>query len=741
MKKSKNNYYIILIFFVVSFLALGGYLLFKPNAKVPTFEIETQIIEAGTYDSLEIFITNIAEENDDELTYSEPGNLMDFDTPGEYEVTIRLEDESGNFSEETVTITVKDTTGPSFTIADQEIEIGQSDIDWSTYIASETDNSDGVLTKAEIVDNVDYDLLGIYTVTVKLTDESLNETMKVFNVEVVEDITPPTFDTIDEQAIETGTANIDWGTYITNAVDNRGGLVTKIEVEDNVDYNTVGVYTVIVKAVDESLNETTQTFNVVVEDPIVEPMFNPFANPDYDISTLSDGWNFIDINPLDLMTFLTYDLDTRVSSSRILDNSNNMYSSDQYRYIPSLHGMYLVKNMDINNNLYGMADPNFEIIVPIMYDAVQPFVNGYTNISLDGLSATIDLEGNIIHDWQPNLIFPAIEKDIWLIVEDFVHNQPIGELISYFIDIDGNKISEDFILQFVNSSISPTNIYEMGFDYNQFERPFTMNSITVKVDGFVGVYDFSGQKIIDTINWNVVYHEEEDIYYRRYYEIPGDIYSNKMEFVDSNGDFLFDFSPFSYQDPRGEFYDGLLSIPINNTNSLLINTSGEIIYESPDITILYNDVYIAYNDAYDMALKNVDGEMLSDDYYDRITWYYNSPFIVTHFDGTLQFMDSTGELLYDAYTYLSPYDGNYAIYSIDGFTYVMDRNGITTHTIGASGPIDILDDVALLRRNLFNNDGEPLYELVHEAYADYMTYGLLFGDFSVYLMTGYLPGN
>lgn len=751
MKKIKENFHVILIGFVIlviAVVALIVYLLSNPKETTLTFEIEPQTIEAGIYNTLETFILNIEKENDDELTYSEIGSIMNFDTPGEYVVTLRLDDESGNFSEETITITVEDTIGPTFTVTDQEIEIGHSDVNWIEYITDVSDNSNGVIIKAELVDNVDYNSLGIYTVTVKVSDGSLNDTTQTFNVEVVGDLTPPTFDIITEQTIEVGTVNIDWSTYITNEADNQGGIITKTEVLDNVDYNTVGIYTVTVKAVDESLNETTQTFNVVVEAsvddpdiPIDEPMFNPFANPDYDVSSLSEGWDFTDINPLDLMTFQAYDYGTYITSSIILDNSNNIYISDEYRYIPSLHGMYLVQNMDINNKLYGMVDPNFEIIVEVMYDAVQPFVNGYTNISLDGLNATIDLEGNIIHDWQPNLIFPAIEKDIWLIVEDFDAYSGIDDLISYFIDIDGNKISEDFILKFVNSSISPDNIYDMGYSYHQFERPFTMNSITVEVDGFYGVYDFSGQIIIETNNWNIVYHEEEDIYYRRYYETPGEISTNKMEFVDSDGVFLFDYSPFTYYDPRSEFFDGLLSIQLNNTNNLLINTSGEIIYESLDITTLYNNVYIEYNVSYDMALKNIDGEMLSLDYYDKIEWHYNSPFIVTHFDGTMQFMDYTGELLYSAYSTLLPYDGNYAIYSIAGNYYAIDRDGVTTHITGTNRPVDIFDDYALNSRNLLDNAGEPQYDMLTGVYSDYTTYGLLFGNFYVYLRSSYLPGN
>ncbi len=86
---------------------------------------------------------------------------------------------------------------------------------------------------------------------------------------VLDDNTAPTFDAIADQTIdEDAYVDIDWTTYIANELDNRTGTLTKVEVEDNVVYDTPGTYTVTVKLVDTAGNETSQEFNVTVSDII-----------------------------------------------------------------------------------------------------------------------------------------------------------------------------------------------------------------------------------------------------------------------------------------------------------------------------------------------------------------------------------------------------------------------------------------------------------------------------------------
>ena len=282
----------------------------------PTFDvIIDQTIEAGVSDiDWTTLITNGVDNSDGILIKVEVTDNVDYDTLGTYTVTVKLVDESLNETSQEFNVVVEDITSPIFdVIADQIIEAGVSDIDWTTSITNELDNSDGTLTKVEITDNVDYDTPGTYTVTIKLADESLNETSQEFNV-TVEDTTSPTFDEIVDQTIGIGVSNIDWTTLITNELDNSDGILSKIEVTSNVDYDTLGAYTVTVKLVDESLNETSQEFNVTVED-ITAPSFDPILDQTIEAGVSDIDWTTLIINESD-------NLDGVLSKLEVEDNVN-----------------------------------------------------------------------------------------------------------------------------------------------------------------------------------------------------------------------------------------------------------------------------------------------------------------------------------------------------------------------------------------------------------------------------------
>ena len=237
------------------------------DTTAPTFDtIPEQTIEAGLYTDINWsnLIVNTYDASDGTLTKVEVVDNVDYDTVGTYTVTVSLLDESLNETLQTFNVIVEDTTGPTYEII---IEAGRQNIDWSSYISNQNDNSDGDLTAVEVIDNIDYDTPGTYTVTVKLVDESQNETLQTFKV-TVEDTISPTFDSIEDQILAVNGTDIDWTTFITNVVENSDGVLTKIETIDNVLYDVVGTYTVTVKVIDESLNESSYTFNVTIEDKI-----------------------------------------------------------------------------------------------------------------------------------------------------------------------------------------------------------------------------------------------------------------------------------------------------------------------------------------------------------------------------------------------------------------------------------------------------------------------------------------
>ena len=204
--------------------------------------------------------TAICKINDGEYVQIESGKV--FTSIGEYQIVVTLDDQS----ESEFLFTIVDTIDPTFDeIVDQTIEAGSLAVDWTTLIINEQDNSNGLLTKVVLEDNVIYDKVDKYLVTVKLLDESGNATSQKFYVNII-DTTAPTFDEIVNQTIEAGSLAVDWTTLIINNQDNSDGLLTKVVIEDSVVYDKVGKYLVTVKLLDESGNFSSQNFYVNVVD-------------------------------------------------------------------------------------------------------------------------------------------------------------------------------------------------------------------------------------------------------------------------------------------------------------------------------------------------------------------------------------------------------------------------------------------------------------------------------------------
>ena len=305
------------------------------DSTVPTFDtISSQTIEAGTSNiDWTTYMVNVIDNSNGILTKVEVIDNVDYDTVGTYTVTVKLIDESLNETSQEFNVDVEDTTSPSFNIINQTIEAGQ----YTTLEGLITDiveNSDDNLVYSVPGVQLDYDTVGIYTVTVRLSDLSGNYHEEEVTI-TVEDTTNPLFTTIVNQTIEIGTPNIDWATFIINATDNSNGILTKVEVIDNVDYDTVGTYTVTVKLIDESLNEISQEFNVSVEDTVLPVVLlnpcldsieegTPYIDSGVVVTDLS-GTTLIVDNTLDTNTVGVYSITYEVT-----DNSGNTTIAVRY---------------------------------------------------------------------------------------------------------------------------------------------------------------------------------------------------------------------------------------------------------------------------------------------------------------------------------------------------------------------------------------------------------------------------
>lgn len=106
----------------------------------------------------------------------------------------------------------------------------------------------------------------------------------------------PTFDLIENQTIEIGSADIDWSIMIMNEADNSLDELIKSEQSDFVNYNQLGQYTVTVAVTDLSGNVATWSFQVTVVDT-TQPILS--LNPGLDSIFVGDQYTDYGIHVFD----------------------------------------------------------------------------------------------------------------------------------------------------------------------------------------------------------------------------------------------------------------------------------------------------------------------------------------------------------------------------------------------------------------------------------------------------------
>ena len=139
--------------------------------------------------------------------------------------------------------------------------------------ATASDNIDGDITSSIVtVNNVDIYTVGTYSVTYNVSDAAGNSADEVTRtVNITPDVTKPVITiTGGDIAHEQGTSYTDLG---ATALDNIDGDITSlILVENNVDSDTAGTYTVIYSVSDSSGNAADQKTRTVVVSDTTKPV-------------------------------------------------------------------------------------------------------------------------------------------------------------------------------------------------------------------------------------------------------------------------------------------------------------------------------------------------------------------------------------------------------------------------------------------------------------------------------------
>jgi hypothetical protein len=223
---------------------------------IPTQRISTVVNDIDwTY-----LIEGLTDNSDTTISVSET-DPVNYGVDGTYIVTVIATDASGNERSKPITVIVEDISYPSFDpIADQTLEIGSNDQDWTHLITNITGASGRTFTMQEVQDTVDYHGLGTYHVTVSVTDSDGRQTVAHFDVTIV-DTTPPEvvlLPGIDTVSLE--------DTYIDAGVSITDLTSFSVDIENTIDTTVAGRYSVTYTVTDEGGNETSITRYVRVVD-------------------------------------------------------------------------------------------------------------------------------------------------------------------------------------------------------------------------------------------------------------------------------------------------------------------------------------------------------------------------------------------------------------------------------------------------------------------------------------------
>jgi gliding motility-associated-like protein len=202
-------------------------------------------------------------------------NPVNTNVLGAYTVTYNVSDLAGNAAiQVTRTVTVQDTTAPVITLLGSSSKTVQTGTTYTDAGATALDSFEGNITsKIVVVNPVNTNVEGIYTITYNVSDISGNAATQVtrtVNVTSAADVTAPVITLIGStpKTVEAGTTYTDAGATAFDDVD--GDVTSKIVTNNPVNTSVLGAYTVTYNVSDSFGNAATQvtrTVNVVDTTP------------------------------------------------------------------------------------------------------------------------------------------------------------------------------------------------------------------------------------------------------------------------------------------------------------------------------------------------------------------------------------------------------------------------------------------------------------------------------------------
>lgn len=184
------------------------------------------------------------------------GNV-DLTKVGTYQLSYTVQSTTGATSQTlTRTVHVVDTTAPTYTyVSEFVLHVSTTPTNLYTFVTNVVDNS-GIAPTVVITSNItDYNIPGVYSAIITVTDSSGNTNVKTMTI-TIQDITAPTIVGEDEYTFVVG--EVDSYDYLANVtITDNIASAPQTRVVGNVDYDTAGDYTIDIVATDSSGNATT----------------------------------------------------------------------------------------------------------------------------------------------------------------------------------------------------------------------------------------------------------------------------------------------------------------------------------------------------------------------------------------------------------------------------------------------------------------------------------------------------
>ncbi|CAM4274017.1 LapB repeat-containing protein [Listeria ivanovii] len=208
------------------------------------------------------------------VTYTSDRSIQG-SVPRTYTIKVSTKDTVGNTAETTVTLTIIDTTAPSFTTTKttKQIEINTKAPNWLTFFGIQAnDIVDGDDTNEIQVDASEINLakLGTYHVYFMVNDQAGNTANTLTTtVQVVDTILPKLMVTKDKISYPNGktVSEIQFLQDIgASATDNNGDVTITTNLNKAVNWNQAGTYKVTITATDSSGNVTKKIIQVTIQE-------------------------------------------------------------------------------------------------------------------------------------------------------------------------------------------------------------------------------------------------------------------------------------------------------------------------------------------------------------------------------------------------------------------------------------------------------------------------------------------